>query len=180
MGTMTMYRLTDTHNVRQAEIADVPRIAEIWLEGAKPTFGELVDKDLDVVSVQQQLLKLVEQQTENFKFWLCVDRASAIVGWSTVQPLHNSPLEKMRNAYGLVSTYMASSCQGQGVGGQLLSFVIDYCKKHTTISLVFGFQDRSNIGSVTIGDRVGFMDHGTLPQIDGLPPVSLIVCVTDK
>jgi L-amino acid N-acyltransferase YncA len=175
---MTIYKLTKTYNVRQAEIADVPRIAEIWLEGAKPTFGALVDEDPDVLSVQAQLSKLVAQQTDNFKFWLCLDVSSTIVGWSTVQPIHNSPLEKMRNAYGLVSTYMASNSQGLGVGGHLLSFVIDYCKRHTTISLVFGFQDRSNIGSVTIGDRVGFIDHGKLPQVEGLPPVSLIVCVT--
>ena len=48
------------------------------------------------------------------------------------------------------------------------------------IRFVFGLQDRSNIPSVIIGDRVGFKDFGALPIEDNLPPFSMIVCHTPQ
>jgi L-amino acid N-acyltransferase YncA len=162
---------------RQATIDDVPRITEIWLEGVNAAFGTVDAEVGDLSQIHARLSKLVQQQTENFKFWVCLE-GSTIVGWSTVQPFHTTPMESMRNAYGFLSTYISKDCQGRGVGLDLVTFVIDYCRSHTQISFVLGLQDRSNVPSVAVTDRLGFTNFGSLPQVPDVPTLSIIACNT--
>src|ERR1700733_4958611 len=66
--------LGDSHTVREATPADVGSISVIWLEGAALAFGESVGEAANVEEVEAQILKLVLQQSDNFKFWICMDR----------------------------------------------------------------------------------------------------------
>jgi L-amino acid N-acyltransferase YncA len=173
-----MIRLNDEYHVRKATAEDVPRIADIWIEGVGAAFGDATPELPARSEIESQLLKLVGQQSSDFKFWLCVDAQGAIDGWSTVQPFHTTPLESARNSYGFLSTYMSSNCRGKGLGSELVQFVMTYCKEHTNICYVLGLQDRSNAASVKITDRAGFRDFGRLPRVQGLVPCSIIACLT--
>jgi L-amino acid N-acyltransferase YncA len=176
---MLPLRLNAQYTLRTATADDVQRIAEIWIEGVASAFGESAPELPPLERIQQQLLKLVEQQTDDFKFWLCLDDSEQTVGWSTVQPFHTTPLEKARNSYGFISTYMSDSCRGKGTGSQLMQFTVDYCRANTSIIYILGIQDRSNAASVKMTDRAGFCELGQLPAVVGTPICSVIVCQTD-
>ena len=164
--------------VREASEEDVPRICEIWLEGAALAFGEPMDGRLADPEVIKQLTKLVRQQTSNFKFWVCLDSKNFIVGWCTVQPFHTTPYVKIRNSYGLISAYMSKDWRGKGIGHDLVQFAIDFCRESTTLAYVFGFQDRSNASSVSVFEKAGFTVFGDLPAITDFSPISMILCKT--
>jgi len=177
-STEMVLKLNEDYRVRTANQTDVPRIAEIWLEGIAKAFANS-DKEIPPIeNIHMQLSKLVGQQTDDFKFWLCEDQSNSIIGWSTVQPFHTTPLESVRNAFGFISTYLTSSCQGRGVGTLLVRFVLDYCKDYTSVAYVIGVQDRANPASVKITDKFGFLDLGTLPKVEGIGACSIIVATT--
>ncbi len=171
--------LGDGHTVREAIPADVARISVIWLEGAALAFGEPADDAADIKEVEEQILKLILQQSDNFKFWICMDRDREIIGWCTVQPFHTTPYKKIRNSYGLISAYMGNEWRGKGVGQRFIQFVINYCRDCTSVSFIFGFQDRSNASSVTVFEKIGFQHFGELPLVAGFSPISMIICAMD-
>jgi L-amino acid N-acyltransferase YncA len=170
----------NTHFVREASIADVPRLCAIWLEGAALAFGEAIGDSLSDEDVEKQIRTLVLRQTDNFKFWVCQTPSDEIIGWCTIQPFHTTPFARIRNAYGLISAYMSNSWRNKGVGQVFVQFAVDYCKLHTTVSFVFGFQDRSNASSVAVFEKIGFNVFGNLPRLPSFSPIAMIVCTTDS
>jgi len=172
------HQLNPQHTVREAVPADVPRITEVWLEGVVSAFGgnpaPLPPRDV----IDAQMLKLVLQQTDNFKFWLCVNANGTIVGWTTIQPFHTTPWEEMRNLFGFMSTFFCNEGRGHGLGSLLTQFAIDYCREHTKIAWVIGMQDKANTPSVLMTRNAGFHDMGNLPHVDGLIDIGLVIAKT--
>jgi L-amino acid N-acyltransferase YncA len=174
--TPVLHRLTDDSFVREGIDSDIPAICQIWLQGVALAFGGSTPNLPTHEEMIDHFRSLLQRQDATFKFWVCVTTSDTLIGWSTVQPFHTTPLRAAREAYGFISTYMGDASRGRGVGSKLLEFVIAYCRNHTNLAYVLGIQDRSNIASVTISDRVGFVDYGVLPPSDRITPASIIVC----
>ncbi|HUP03811.1 MAG TPA: GNAT family N-acetyltransferase [Bryobacteraceae bacterium] len=175
----TVFRIGDSFFAREATADDLDTITEIWLDGAALAFGEDGPDLSDLDGIRDQLLKLIRQQSADFKFWLCIDCNGTIAGWCTVQPFHTTPFQKIREAYGLISAYMGRAWRGRGLGVLFLEFVIGYCRARTNLTYIFGFQDRSNTASVRAFERVGFTEFGKLPNIAGFAPISMIICTAE-
>ena len=79
-AAIRLFKLTDVQHVRQATSDDIPIIEEIWLMGVANLLGPsqftLPPRD----KIHAQLLVLIDQQTENYKFWLCCDELGSSRG----------------------------------------------------------------------------------------------------
>lgn len=177
-STQESFELIAGNYARPAKCSDIPRATDIWIGGVAASFGPTQFAIPPANKIDDQLSKLIKEQTVNYRFWVLCDESDTALGWSTVQPFHTTPFEQIRLSYGFISTYMHSSCHGKGLGRALMQFTIDYCRNHTTIAYVIGIQDRNNLSSVRMTDRVGFVDFGCLPKVAGLTACSLIVCKT--
>lgn len=175
---MKFFTLTEDISVRQAIPEDLKIISHIWKDGVNDGYNGKFLFDFDDIDIENQLLKLINQQDENFKFWVCETLEKKVIGWSTVQPFHSSPDKKVRNGMGFILTYILKGDRAKGLGLEFLQFVIDYCRNHTDIRYILGTQVRENIPSVKISDKVGFINLGKLPVQEGFPEYSIIVCET--
>jgi L-amino acid N-acyltransferase YncA len=173
--TRDSHHLDAEYAVRQAISADIPRIGEIWMQGVAQAFGSSPKQVPSAEAVTRQFAKLLLQQDENFKFWLCVDPEGKIAGWCTVQPFDTTPLDSVRAGFGFISTYMDPLYQGRGLGRKLSTFVVEYCWRHTEIAHILGLQDRNNRPSVRIMDDLGFANLGNFAANKRLDAFAVIV-----
>lgn len=164
--------------IRQAVMPDLDAIRNIWLEGMAVALSSDGTESISLSAVGGRLRSMINAQDDNFRFWVCVNADRQIAAWSCVQPIYNTPLESLRNSYALISTYVAASERGKGLGSILVSFVRDFCRDHTTIDYIMGFKLASNTVSTSVCDRTGFYTLAQLPNIPGRSPMDFVVCTT--
>jgi phosphinothricin acetyltransferase len=62
------------------------------------------------------------------------------------------------------SVYVAPDAQGAGIGGRLMEALIARARSDGLHVMVAGI-DASNVGSITLHERLGFVQTGLMPQV---------------
>ncbi|ANI90232.1 hypothetical protein A9P82_13595 [Arachidicoccus ginsenosidimutans] len=174
----------ETNNwiIRSATSSDVDDIAIIWQQGVLEQ-GSVVDENhLQIDSLKKEFLHQIQQQTQDFKFWICLSLDNKIVGWQSILPFHVSPNPIVKSSFGQSSTYVRKEFQGKGIGKLLLRHALNYCKNHSDIKYVFGIVLTENKKSLKMCDEIGFYNMGTLPKNNNLhfPDWDFLVYETNK
>lgn len=175
---MELYQLGEEHQVRQAMEADIPQLFNIWKE-ANSSFSNVKGFDsrppIDDEFAHKQLKDLVVNQDQNFRFWVALDSANKILGYSTTQPLWPTPDKYLREGVGFIMTYIDQKHKGEGIGQRLFEYNMDYCRNHTTLKYCFGFRLPANALSVKITDKSGYETIGHFPQREDFPLFDIIM-----
>ncbi|SDE31477.1 GNAT family N-acetyltransferase [Niabella drilacis] len=156
--------IPDAIMIYEATAMDVDDITTIWRQGVLEQGAAANEDHLKVDNLKKDFRHQIEQQNENFKFWICLYK-DTIVGWRSILPFHVSPNPVVKSGFGQSSTYVKKEFQGKGIGKMLLDYALDYCKNHSNLKYVFGIVLTDNKKSLKMCDEIGFYNMGTLPKV---------------
>lgn len=150
--------------IRTATIQDLDDIVKIWRQGVLEQGSAAEESHLKIDTLKKEFQFQLEQQTTDFKFWICLTTDNSIAGWQSILPFHVSPNPIVKSSFGQSSTYVRKDFQGQGIGKILLKHALDYCKTNSNIKYVFGIVLTDNKKSLKMCNEIGFHNMGTLPN----------------
>lgn len=150
--------------IRAASLDDLDDIVAIWRQGVLEQGSAADETYLKIDNLKKEFSFQIEQQNEDFKFWICLTYDNCIAGWQSILPFHVSPNPIVKSSFGQSSTYVRKEFQGQGIGKLLLNHALDYCKTNSNIKYVFGIVLTDNKKSLKMCDEIGFHNMGTLPK----------------
>jgi len=143
--------------LRNAQIADLPRIVEIY-NAAIP--GRQATADTAPVTVASREPWFREFDLQRRPLWL-VERDAHICGWLSLRSFYGRPAYR---ATVEAAVYTAPEARRTGVGAALLAHAIAAAPRlsiRTMLAFVFGH----NAASLALFRRFGFQDWGKLPQV---------------
>jgi phosphinothricin acetyltransferase len=152
-----------TLDLRDATVADLPRIAEIYNESIG---GRLATGDLVPVSVESRVDWFENHDPHTHPIWVAQINGE-IAGWLSFQPFYG------RAAYRKtveISIYICPQHQRQGVGHFFLQNAIAFSPE-LQLSTLLGFIFAHNQPSLGLFQKNGFERWGYLPKIAELDDV---------
>lgn len=165
---MTTQPHSDKWIIRSAKLSDLDDIVAIWRQGVLEQGSTADERHLQPDTLKKEFAFQIEQQTNDFKFWICLTENNCIAGWQSILPFHVSPNPIVKSSFGQSSTYVRKEFQGKGIGKLLLNHALDYCKTKSNIKYVFGIVLTDNTKSLKMCDEIGFYNMGTLPRTQNL------------
>ena len=144
-------------SLRSAQIADLPRVVEIY-NAAIP--GRQATADTAPVTVASREPWFREFDPQRRPLWL-VERDAHICGWLSLRSFYGRPAYR---ATVEAAVYTAPEARRTGVGAALLAHAIAAAPRlsiRTMLAFVFGH----NAASLALFRRFGFQDWGKLPQV---------------
>ena len=146
----------DTVLVRDADPADLPRIAAIYDEQVRTAISTF---DLEPRPMAYWEARLTS--TEAGDHLLVADAASAVVGYAYSSSYRPRPAyDRTRE----VSVYLAADARGQGVGRALYAELLDRLRTggvHTALAVIA----LPNEASVRLHESFGFVHRGTIREV---------------
>jgi len=104
--------------IRLATLDDLPRIVDIY---NSTIAGRMVTADLDPITVESRLPWFHAHQPARRPLWVA-ERDGKVIAWVSLSDFYGRPAY---NATAEVSIYLDESVRGQGLGRDLLQYVID-------------------------------------------------------
>lgn len=155
-----MNTLTDaapTPRIRDAVLADTPRIAEIYAHFVETSIATFEETPPDAVEIAARFHRVASLGLP----WLIIEDAEGIQGYAYAAPFRD------RSAYRFTvedSIYIDAGRQRCGYGTQLLGELIERCEalgKRQMIAVIGGSR---SVGSIGLHSRLGFETAGVLPS----------------
>ncbi len=146
--------------IRDAVETDLPTIVEIY-NAAVP--GRMATADLEPISVESRIPWYQEHKAQTRPVWV-VELDDQIVGWLSFQMFNGRPAYH-RTAE--LSIYIHPDYQGQGIGKNLLTEVIDRSPElglKALVALIFAH----NQPSLKLFETFEFKQWGYLPKVADL------------
>jgi L-amino acid N-acyltransferase YncA len=145
--------------IRLAEPKDLPRIIEIWKEGAASAAGGMYLTE-HASTYQRMIEERVCAPSEVNVCWVAERNDSCLVGWQSLTPRTN-PI----NYFSIVesSTYTIRRSKCAQLGKRLILTAFDYAKK-TSIEYIYGFTTTDNEASKQLMLSVGCQKVGEVPR----------------
>jgi len=146
--------------IRDAVETDLPTIVEIY-NAAVP--GRMATADLEPISVESRIPWYEEHKAQTRPVWV-VELDDQIVGWLSFQMFNGRPAYH-RTAE--LSIYIHPDYQGQGIGKNLLTEVIDRSPElglKALVALIFAH----NQPSLKLFETFEFKQWGYLPKVADL------------
>lgn len=150
--------------LRLATLDDLPAIVAIY---NSTIAGRMVTADLEPVSVESRLPWFHAHQPARRPLWVA-EQDGRIVAWISLSDFYGRPAY---NGTAEVSIYLDESVRGQGMGGQLLQYVLETAPQfgvHTLLGFIFGH----NVPSLKLFQRFGFASWAHLPEVAQLDGVA--------
>ncbi len=144
--------------IRTATSRDIAQIAAIYAYHVLHGLGTFEEKP---PSEQEMVIRLHNIQEQNYPY-LVAEYNKHIVGFCYAN------YYRQRSAYRYTvedSVYVAHDFQGQRIGFQLLSSLINECKKLSFKQMVAVIGDSNNHGSIYLHKSLGFTHNGTLKKV---------------
>jgi L-amino acid N-acyltransferase YncA len=143
--------------IRSATEADLPRVIAVWRAGAGVALGRKVEAPSEAELLGHFRYRL-SAATPPFGFWVYETDAGEVVGWQSLMPFENNPLERATIAES--STYVARDWARSGVGEALLRHAM-VAAEDRGLTYVFGFV--VNEASVRLVEKCGWHRVGDMP-----------------
>ena len=146
--------------IRDAVETDLPTIVDIY-NAAVP--GRMATADLEPISVESRIPWYQEHKAQTRPVWV-VELEDQIVGWLSFQMFNGRPAYH-RTAE--LSIYIHPDYQGQGIGKNLLTEVIDRSPElglKALVALIFAH----NQPSLKLFETFEFKQWGYLPKVADL------------
>lgn len=143
--------------LRLATLDDLPAIVAIY---NSTIAGRMVTADLEPVSVESRLPWFHAHQPARRPLWVA-EQDGRIVAWISLSDFYGRPAY---NGTAEVSIYLDESVRGQGMGSQLLQYVLETAPQfgvHTLLGFIFGH----NVPSLKLFQRFGFASWAHLPEV---------------
>lgn len=143
--------------IRDALLSDLTTIIEIY-NAAIP--GQQATGDLEPISVESRKAWFKQHSPSSYPIWVA-QREQDIVGWLSLQRFYG------RAAYAKtaeVSVYIDPNYQGQGIGKQLVEYMLKQCPTLNLTALVC-FIFAHNLASLNLFKNFGFESWGYLPEV---------------
>lgn len=137
-------------SLRLATTADAPSIAAIYrpyVETSRISFEERAPDDSEMASRMQSPLHP----------WLVAEEAGRIVGFASSAPYHRRPAYRWTVE---TSIYVAQDAQSRGLGGALLSALIELLIRQGYVTAIAAIA-LPNPVSIALHERLGFAPAGT-------------------
>ncbi|MEC5205791.1 GNAT family N-acetyltransferase [Vogesella urethralis] len=150
--------------LRLATLDDLPAIVAIY---NSTIAGRMVTADLEPVSVESRLPWFHAHQPARRPLWVA-EQDGRIVAWISLSDFYGRPAY---NGTAEVSIYLDESVRGQGMGSQLLQYVLETAPQfgvHTLLGFIFGH----NVPSLKLFQRFGFASWAHLPEVAQLDGVA--------
>jgi len=150
--------------LRLATLDDLPAIVAIY---NSTIAGRMVTADLEPVSVESRLPWFHAHQPARRPLWVA-EQDGRIVAWISLSDFYGRPAY---NGTAEVSIYLDESVRGQGMGSQLLQYVLETAPQfgvHTLLGFIFGH----NVPSLELFQRFGFASWAHLPEVAQLDGVA--------
>ncbi len=158
--------------VRDATIADLPRIVEIYNESIP---GRLATADLEPVTIEQRSSWFERHSPDRRPLWIA-ESAQGIVGWLSFESFYGRPAY---DATVEISVYVSNAVQRCGIGQQLLQQALVRAP-HLRITTLLGFIFAHNAPSFALFEKCGFVAWGNYPGIAVLDGIERSLTVMGK
>ena len=153
---------SENFTIRQAKVADIPRIVEIWKQGLAFALGDATIGDKANSNDQYSFFKKnILAQNDTFKFWLYINPENQIISWCSIMPFHPNPL--LQDAWGIMSMYIDEAYQNKMHGYYFSKFVLDNTS-NTSIRYILSIVSAQNERVIRLSIKMGFVTLGTLPH----------------
>lgn len=146
--------------IRAAKLDDWKFIKPIYIEGI-----ETKNATFKTVCSIPEAAEWFNSKIEGSVF--VYEEHNRILGWSCLTPVSDTCAY---SGVAEVSVYVNSSAQGKGVGGKLLSQLIDFAEHNNLWTLQAGIFPE-NIGSIRLHEKFGFRAIGTREKIGKLDDI---------
>jgi L-amino acid N-acyltransferase YncA len=154
---MNQSGIQPTDMIRDATLADLPRIVEIY-NAAIP--GRLATADTEPVTVTSRQAWFAAHYRDRRPLWV-LERNGQIAAWIGLQDFYGRPAYK---ATCEVSLYVAPESQRLGLGVGLVERLLDCCPD-LGVKVLLAFIFAHNQPSLQLFRRLGFTEWGLLPQV---------------
>jgi L-amino acid N-acyltransferase len=97
-----------------------------------------------------------------YGLWVVLNKKDEVVGWLSLAPFDIKP------AYCITATeslYIAKNSHGQGIGRQLLTFLLNHIQNQTDLHHVIARITEGNHVSVALHEKMGFRKIGELEKV---------------
>ncbi len=144
--------------IKLATDSDFEIIFSIWLDGISNSFEH---NDADIDNLKEKFYTNFRQRHGIFNFWVATDKENIILGWQSLLKALTHPFKE--HSFAESSTYIAKYNRFEGIGKQLLSYVIEEAKK-SELEYILGFVSIDNEPARQICKETGWTEVGILPQ----------------
>jgi phosphinothricin acetyltransferase len=144
--------------IRPASPGDAVAIAAIYGEAVTTGTGTF---DLEVPSVDDFARRIAALRLDGYPF-LAAMRGGDVVGYAYAGAF------RARGAFAATvedSIYLTPGARGQGLGGRLLSALIEACQSRGYRQMLALIGDSANAASIALHRRQGFADAGLLREV---------------
>lgn len=151
-----MYRFSKEH-IRKAKINDLPNIIDIYNSTIKL---KNVTATIEPINLNDRLEWFQKHSTNEKPLWV-LEYENKIIAWFSLSDFHP------REAYNItkeVSIYIDQGYRAQGIGYDILKYIIEYSRSiniENLVALIF----QENIKSIKLFKKSGFNEWGLLPNV---------------
>ena len=167
-----MTQLPPGFSLRDATLADLPRIVEIYNESIP---GRLATADIEPVTVEQRLAWFDRHSPDRRPLWVA-ETAQGISGWLSFESFYGRPAY---DATVEISIYVSIDSRRRGIGQQLLKQAIVRAPA-LGIRTMLGFIFAHNEPSLVLFRKHGFVEWGRYPDIAVLDGVERSLAVLGR
>lgn len=144
--------------VRDARESDIPAIAAIYADEVRDHVNTY---EYDVPDAAEMLQRMRAVRAGGHPY-LVAEEAGEVLGYAY------SGSFRSRAGYRFTvenSVYVAPAAQGRGVGGALLGALIEACAQRGVRQMIAVIGEPTNLASIRLHERHGFVHAGSLPGI---------------
>lgn len=149
------------YTFRNAELADLPKITEIY-NSTIPS--RLVTADTEYVTVESKVSWFEDHNPINRPIWLVENEQKETVGWVSFQSFYGRPAYQ---GTAEISIYLDQNFRAQGLGKFILQHCIEEAPK-MGIKTLLGFIFSHNTPSINLFKKFQFEEWALLPDIANL------------
>lgn len=143
--------------IRDAQITDLPAIVAIY---NSTVAGRMVTADTEPVTVESRTAWFESHTPEKRPLWVAVED-NKVVAWISFKSFYGRPAYDHTAE---IAIYLHEDYRGQGIGRELLDYVIKLSPK-LKLKTLLGFVFAHNAPSLGLFGKAGFTIWGHLPKV---------------
>jgi len=145
--------------LRAATLADIPAIHAIY---AHHVLHGLASFEIEPPSVTEMQRRFEAVTAGGYPYLAATDDGGTVVGYAYASAYRTRPGYRYTVED---SVYVAPPAVGRGIGGQLLSLLIDQCERRGYRQMLAVIGDSANAASIELHRACGFAHSGTLRSV---------------
>lgn len=143
--------------IRDAQFSDLPEIVSIY---NSTVASRIVTADTEPVTVESRQTWFESHSPEKRPLWVAVEGEN-IIGWISFKSFYGRPAYDHTAE---IAIYLHQDYRGQGLGRELLEYVIKLSPK-LKLKTLLGFVFAHNAPSLSLFGKAGFTIWGHLPKV---------------